>query len=354
MWFNDDAGIGNPAPYYYAECGANCTQNSSWKVVNNALPGNGSAHNNFVSYFAVDKDGHPRYIYMGKEVPHYVKCDTNCTNSTNWHDYSTMDESTWTPVYSLNLVIDPNGLPSLIGILSGSDDLVYLACITSACDNPTQWSSLVHVLNLGNTALNDWWSLKLDSQGRPRVALYWDNQLTYLWSDGNPLIKSTWQSYNLNLPDGYAMIDSDNISLDLAIDKQDHPHIAFNFHDPNASDTGLGYLVCTANCQSNSTAVWNIQAIEMGNDLDAIAPVPWAYPSCNVRHWTTDGRYPSLALDSTGNPVITYLAYNSQWGPARSKCASRVIARTALRLFTEASTSSPGGSQKLFLPLIIR
>ena len=70
----------------------------------------------------------------------------------------------------------------------------------------------------------------MDAQGRPRIAYYDgnvnNNVLNYAWSNASPLTVGGWSSYTLNYPS-----NSDNWSLDLALDSQGRPSVAF------ASDT---------------------------------------------------------------------------------------------------------------------
>ncbi len=69
MWYNDGAWNGEP-PYHYAKRYGNCASSTSW-MVSGGLPG-GSGHPNTVHYFAIDPQGHPRYVYPGNNGPVYA------------------------------------------------------------------------------------------------------------------------------------------------------------------------------------------------------------------------------------------------------------------------------------------
>jgi hypothetical protein len=142
----------------------------------------------------------------------------------------------------------------------------------------------------------------VDAQGRPRIA-YYDGAdssvLYYAWSNASPLTAANWQSYPLNYPG-----NSDFWSVDLALDSQGRPAIAFA-----TDELDLSYITCTANCETNSPT-WQQQFIETGADLEAAYPIPPA-PGCSGPTWMVNG-YPSLTLDAADNPSVSYWVRHGQ------------------------------------------
>ncbi len=222
-----------------------------------------------------------------------------------------------------------------------SNVLVYRACTTSPCHTPGNWGD-DHLTSLGENPTEATWSLSLDSLGRPRLALFQDEALSYWWSDGNSLQLSSWKQYSISLPNG-----SYGMDVDLQIDRGTYPHLAFNYLD-SAYINGLGILVCTANCQPHSgSAIWGmLTTVETAADLDQISWIP-PQPPCLYSHWVTVGAQPSEALDVGGNPVLLYLVRQAQVNPDPSAgCDPANIDVTTLRMalvYNPVLHACPGG-----------
>lgn len=346
MWYKDGAAPGQP-PYLYAECNSQCASRGSWSV-SGGLPG-GSTHPNTVHYFAIDLFGRPRYVYPSPNGPVFVTCDTACTDSSHWSAYPTSDGAHISPILAVNLVFNASGLPRLLGYLNSStNDLVYRACTALPCHLTTNWAD-VHLTSLGDDALSDAWSLALDSQGRPRLALYTDESLSYWWSDGDPLQLSSWKHYPISLPNGRYGMD-----VDLEIDRGNYPHLAFNYLDSAMVD-GLGVIVCSANCQPTSgNAIWGmLTPIETADDLDQIASIP-PQPPCDHSHWATVGAQPAQALDGGGNPVLLYLVMHAEVSSTQSPgCYPAITDMVTLRMaLTHNNTPPAWENWKFYLALI--
>jgi hypothetical protein len=166
----------------------------------------------------------------------------------------------------------------------------------------TNWGS-VALLDPGYYLLYYPFALRVDTQGRPRIAYYRadssNNILHYAWSNSNALTVTGWLSYTLN----YSSTTYD-AAVDLALDIQSRPRVTF------ATDKlDLSYLTCTANCESASPT-WQQQYIETGDDLNVSYPIP-TNPACLSSSWIIPG-YPSLALDTADNPNVSYFVRHGQ------------------------------------------
>ena len=307
MWYAVYDGDTN---YYYAECNANCANSSSsWTYV--AVANMGSyGYPESVRYFALDTHGRPRFVYPNYGYPgsfSYLACDAGCTTASNWH---TATVSTPGLVLdALQLVFGPSDQPRVLGYDSDSRSLGYVEC-NGDCSVDANWSS-VALFDIGYTYYYGY-ALRLDTQGRPRIAYYradsTNNVLHYAWSNTNALTVTGWLSYTLNYPS-----NSDEWSLDLALDSLGRPRVTF------ATDQlDLSYVTCTANCESASPT-WQQQYIETDDDLEVSYPIPTS-PGCLSSSWMIVG-YPSLALDTADNANVSYfvkhgqLCYDSQGHP---------------------------------------
>jgi hypothetical protein len=179
--------------------------------------------------------------------------------------------------------------------------------------------------------------MRVDAQGRPRIAYYdgnaSNNVLHYAWSNASPLTAGGWSSYTLNYP-----TNSDDWSLDLALDSQGRPSVAYA-----TDDLDLSYVTCTANCETASPT-WQQQYIETGEDLNASYPIA-TDPDCASSTWMVIG-YPSLALDAANNPSVSYWVRHGQLCPDIRYNAQ------GIRFATAGGTTQ--NNRRIYLPLVIR
>lgn len=280
--------------YTYAECNANCTQASSWTEIEVPLdPYWANISPDHGRYFALDAQGRPRFVVsyteLGEHGLGYVSCDSGCTTLANWQ-YSPLDIGG--RLDGAQLVLNASGQPRLVGI-NLDDGLDYVQCNTG-CSLSENWNRVTLAADVGGMGIYHTYVLRLDSQGRPRVAFYKvenDDTLHYAWSNTSFTVPGSWSSYSLPLPP-----DDYNRTLDLAIDSQGRPRIAY------ASDQqDLRYLECDTACETQGAA-WTAYDVETGEELNASDPFP---PPAGC--WALDG-YASLALDANDNPNISYHA----------------------------------------------
>jgi hypothetical protein len=319
--------------YTYAECNANCTQASSWTEIE--LPLDPMANNSpsNARYFALDAQGRPRFVAQFYPGLVYAACDANCTTLANWQSNS-LDIGE--RLSYLQVAINPSGQPRVVGY---NDDygLDYAQC-NANCLQASNWSFVTVAADVGDLGEYPIFSLRIDSQGRPRLAFYKalsDDALHYAWSNANYTDPASWSSYDLPLA------PADERTLDLAIDSQDRPHITF------ASDQmDLHYLECTAACETQD-AEWTNYVVETGEELDLSDPIP-PDSGCSFVGWMLDG-YTSLALDTSGNVNISYHARHDQ------NCGYITTNAHAIRFARAAgSITPPSNTRRVYLPLVKR
>jgi hypothetical protein len=292
----------------YAECNANCTDASSWKLT--TIP---TLHRDLYGsskrQLALDAQGRPRFVFMhdAGATPatgtYFAWCDAGCSNAANWQEARISPYRLTRPMLSLT----PAGLPRLAAYdtyqVGGKEQelVVYLEC-NAGCGSEANWTETpLHPLNatLGGGA----YAMRLDGQGRPRLALYTGDlraglglqpkALYYLWCDGACSNGKNWQGYKL--PFGELVI-----YLDLALDGQGRPRLAFN---------GV-YARCDAGCETGA-ASWQSLEFDSASSLNKSWPIAPG-PGCQFASWSLGlGEY-TLALDHLGGARIGYEAQHSE------------------------------------------
>ncbi|CAG0935028.1 hypothetical protein TFLX_03852 [Thermoflexales bacterium] len=290
MWFDGDG-------YRYAECNANCASAANWTAVQVPVADAewGAPYPKNGRYFALDTQGRPRFAIEGLR---YTTCEANCTTASNWSSARLAVNEYG--LYYPQLVFNPNDQPRLLGYDS-QDRLVYLEC-SSSCGQVASWNHVTLPYSASSLFYDSNFSFRLDGQGRPRLAFYdldtGGTTLRYAWSNANSLTTAGWSSYGLP----YA--PADDHTVDLAIDSQNRPRVAFG-----SETEDLSYGVCTVNCET-ANPTWQRQDIETGDELNLSDPIP-TNPGCMVSTWML-GEYPSLALDNADRPHVSYYARHVQ------------------------------------------
>lgn len=306
--------------YTYAACDNGCTDPTKWTLtpIVTAQLTDTSRWDYVFRYFALDPQGHPAFIYTdgSQGVNHngtfYISCmavaPAECTNAANWSE--TQLDLLWLGTPSL--AFSPSGQPRAMLFYwdNRGDDvimkLLYLSCDAN-CDNRSNWQGLF-LADLHGTSR---YSLRVDSQGRPRVAFYsgkypdpafMPDHLYYLWCNTacTDSANNDWQIHDL------ALSANDGKNVDLALDGLDRPRMAYH-----AIASGLGYAWCNSNCESDA-AIWQHQEVEASDALEADYPVP-PIRHCSISVWVS-GEMPTLALDHAGDPRIGFVAEHGYGG----------------------------------------
>jgi hypothetical protein len=329
--------------YYYAECNDHCTDSASYwtSVAVTSLGAYGYPQN--IRYAALDNQNRPHLVYAMTSFSdygfYYLSCDSGCITASNW--YTTTIVTNGLEPDEFQLVFDPNGRPRVLGYDSNDSELVYAEC-NSNCTTASNWGS-VGILGPVYYLSEFGYAFRVNAQGYPRIAYYDENVnnnvLYYAWSNASPLIASNWHNYTLNYP-----TDTDYWSLDLAIDSQGRPLVAY------ATDTlNMSLVTCTSNCETTSHT-WQQQAVETENDLNASFPIP-TNSGCLSSTWMVIG-YPSPGLNAANSPSVSYWARHAQLCSNSFEATSIMYDAESIRIATSGGTSQ--NYLLVYLPLLTR
>ena len=322
--------------YLYAACDQNCTSSVGWQV-GYMLTTDGTAifdvndDNAPQHSFALDPQDRPRFVFQDRNYAHaepdlyggyYAWCDADCTAGTpenpTWSRMRFTDEYRGGFQYEFELI----GFPSLTFTSRGEprflaefyptnqsgepSGIFYFGC-DSGCDQRENWQRIFLIDRGSGTNVS--WDLELDRQDRPRFAFFKGagevagDKLLYIWCNENCFDwdkKGEQWFYNepgVPTPNGK--------HPDLELDSQDRPHIAY----ADADDGGLGYVWCSANCETDNPTYQHklIESVQLLSDLWPVA-IP---PHCTGGLW--HGITPTLALDGANKPHVAYdTTYHAQ------------------------------------------
>ncbi|EPX64650.1 hypothetical protein D187_000072 [Cystobacter fuscus DSM 2262] len=314
---------------YYATCSGDCTQRASWTVT--PIIEHGGEREVSGDAFAVTPQGKPRFIMhsyrsigIGAPTPatFYVQCDNNCQNPASWTQ-GQISARNW---QMNSLRFTPSGQPRLVKaeLVDGGNHLSYYYECDTDCASAANWkgTALYKTFYGFSEAVRMYpaMSLRLSSQGKPRLALMGDDgsgrNLLYLECDTNCTSAEGWFAQILLPSDkGGAELKA---GLELALDSKDQPRIAY------AAGYNIVIAHCDANCTDETKSKWNLAKVEFAADMEKDKIIP--YPDCNIAGgWFLHS--PSIALGKEGLPRVAYRAQDisgggSNPGPGEIKCTA--------------------------------
>jgi hypothetical protein len=308
IWFKST--LSARPTFSYGECNNSCNQKANWQFVDvvttkytyPSLEELGFRHESF----ALDPQGRPRFVYFHADYDQpdihgirYAFCNNNCTSLDSWDSARiSSSQSLWRPA----LGFTPAGQPRIVASdLSDNKRMMYVQC-NADCEGAGLWSSVALFEQSADFVA---WSFKVDpANGAIRVAYKQntDPDMWFVWCNGDCLTIENWDGVSLvltNAPGGRHPA--------LALDPQGRPHIAYEY--VGSSRNGLGYLRCTSDCYTLSTAhtgVWEDTVVE--DNVTLLEEYPLAVPGgCKDPAWLT-GLRPVLALDSQGRARFVFEA----------------------------------------------
>ncbi|HYF65082.1 MAG TPA: hypothetical protein VD886_19810 [Herpetosiphonaceae bacterium] len=252
--------------------------------------------------FVIDEQGGYHYVYADDEVEnvtYYLYCPTDCTTAANWTQAKIADREH----EGASLAVTSDGRPRFV--FTSYDDSFdwYLGYAECNADCLTQASWTYKRFDLFDSGSGSY-SLRLDAQDRPRLALapwytnggsFPEQEITYMWCNAACAAAATvWGRAKLPVPGEDISISSIAMELDGA----GRPAVAFN-----ESGTGMILARCSANCES-AAATWGLEVFESTTWLNQNVPVP-PKSGCSFPTWST-GYDTAIALDGAGKPRVSY------------------------------------------------
>lgn len=297
------------AGWQYAACDSDCTEGASWTATVIAPLGEAIHSQRFV----IDKQGRAHVIDHGDYYEtYYITCATDCTDATNW----TRTQISTAAFSKPALAVTATGQPRFVFQTydfgdesqgSNTNRLGYASC-DSDCTVATNWSTSVRFSEVD--PYDGSWSLTLDPQERPRVALApWRayggdtaaNQLYYMWC--NAACSNAANSWDKTL---LASPDQTISSVDVVLDNANRPQMSFAFSNGEAAQRGIYHARCVTNCESDD-GTWESDILDSTEALNESEPVTNTSICSNPINptwalgWTS-----ALALDSSGQAHIVY------------------------------------------------
>ncbi|MCL6528035.1 MAG: hypothetical protein K6T57_14290 [Thermaceae bacterium] len=297
---------------YYARCTGDCTQPSGWQSV--VILEHNSSYQVSGEAFALDPQDRPRFLMHSYVTPFaqraretfYVACDTNCLEAQGWQAHKIEGEQLW---QAAQLRFDPQGRPRAAVVASVKDQngtytdvAAYVECNTD-CTAEGSWKGTGLAPAYANLTAEIPYavSMALTAGGAPRVAF-----LAKLPSSTPALLyfacerdctNDNWKAINL--------LSSQKLDagLDLALDKQDRPRVAFSVN------ANIGLAHCRSSC-AEPNADWPVAKVEFGSEMKPDQVFP--YPGCNVAAWFL--RHPSLSIAPDGSLKVAYQALDISGG----------------------------------------
>ena len=322
--------------FQYWMCNSNCLARDQWRsgAIGYTYARPIGWVEPFIHAFALDQAGRPRFVYYDNGADHedahrgvfYASCDRDCTAAAQWRELRLLDDP---HAHDFDLAFGPDGQPRMVYATYNSGELtqpvVYVEC-NQQCHLIESWSTVL-LADTVSASVSHFavFALEVDSEGKPRVALYTGtgaggslstNTLYYLTCDAACAQTQAWSVLNLGFPETHG-----EEGVDLALDAQNRPRLAY--HAPMGAGFGLQYAWCDSDCATSAQG-WRTQKMEASEEGNAELPIPpWsgcAFPQCNppippctVSTWDS-GLRPALALDAAGNPRIAFDAHHEQGG----------------------------------------
>ncbi len=311
--------------FTYAECDADCGDQANWRLALLV-----TAHEDPMAAvfaidearrtFALDPEGQPQFVYSDRnyfvEPDHYgtfwMSCKATCSDPAAWVETDLARHKEYdTEVFDApSLAIDAQGRPRLVARIFGWNEdgtdapegLYYLACDVG-CRDVANWER-VWVTGVGSGSYpSPTWSLAMDPDGRPRVALFagdgmevaeLSHTLMYIWCDAGPECLVSDQPWFGTV----IATDAVGESAALAMTPEGHPRIAF-LND----GAELAFAWCDEACETEGGGTWNGYWVE--NQASLSAERPTAIPfTCDAELW--NGLAPQLALGPDRRPIVAY------------------------------------------------
>lgn len=303
---------------YYASCDSGCTDLKGWTVTS-IIQHNGKKEVSGRGFTLDPTSGQPRFILhttvtylgigQGDPLTEYMTCDGSCNSPSSWKSLVVDDQYIW---YRPELRIDTQGhihvaaslaLPDTSG--GTTNTASYIEC-TDNCTQAASWKGTKLIAAYASETeaitIKPTVSLALTSSGTPRIAVLAqsgsDKKLAYLGCDSGCTTETSWTLQVVT--SGSSLGDG----LDLVLDPQDHPRLAFT------SNYNIVLGTCDAAQCATTDSKWSPNVIEDSGKMkpDEI----FLYTNCNASAWFLHA--PSLVLTKSGGVRVGYQARDVSGG----------------------------------------
>jgi hypothetical protein len=306
---------------YWGECDSNCGERSSWKFA--SILNHQSKRQVTGEALALDAQGRPRFLMhtyralfgIGQQAPEeiYAQCDASCASADSWR-YDVVATEIWD---GSQLRFDAQGRAHVAttvvpfeGNAPKDPVTAYLRCDAADCGAADSFRGIGFVppyeSRVDAVTMLPAVSLALTRTGEPRVALIGKSetgkkQLIYFACSGDCKTLDGWKGTELTSHDAIGS------GLDLALDANDHPRLAYTFN------YNILYRFCDeADCATHE-AKWDDGLVEASSNIPADNIFLW--DNCTVGAWFLHD--PSIALTSQGALRVGYQARDLSGGFTR-------------------------------------
>jgi hypothetical protein len=313
---------------YYAACDSHCTDAANWTTTK--IIDHGSDYEVTGEALAL-QDGKPRFLmhayrkFLGafqKPETLYVECDEACDDASSWSQHS-ISNQLWE---DSTLRFDARGTAHVATVVQVVQDGgpitkigAYFAC-TSDCDTPESWKGLgrdyAYESLTADPTIQPSVSLALTKSGAPRLIVLGKDddgnaRISYHECDQHCTEEAGWAPY-MSLTDPHF-----GAGIDLALDAQDQPRIAFT------SGFDIDVAECSQQRCSDADAEWKFSTIERASSMKPDDIILW--PNCTVSSWLLHS--PSIAIGASGRPELGYQARDISGGtrtpdPTKPACTA--------------------------------
>jgi len=260
----------------YFACESGCLSAANWTsgiAVPHTVAKNGPSAGEY-RYFAINGSGAAAIVYSTTDGPMLARCASACTVSTNWSrtliggPFPTIGDPQLTFTLSGGLAVSTE-------IDTGAAQLnhAYFECAGSDdCSLAASWKGVQFTPISGHAKT----SLAHDNQGRPRLAIFYDNydaalaNALRLWScDGGCTDPTNWSVISLSGTSNTVDVSALTRRISLAFDAQNHGVLGFRTNET------LSVSRCSTDC-TTSAAGWT--AAPLATSAGLTGALPFAAP----------------------------------------------------------------------------